>query len=153
MFYIGKLYDHTNGWSACFRQPRATSHCRWLHGYPLAFKFTFGAKILNENDWVLDFGRLKPLKAHLADKYDHKLLVAETDPQLDFLTGLGGLDLANPIVLTGVGCEAFAKQEFDWASQFLRDNYQMSIDLRGLHLHAVEVREHGGNSATFEKDR
>ena len=37
-----KHYGHNIGLSAVFRQPNADhSHCRFLHGYSLAFTFTF----------------------------------------------------------------------------------------------------------------
>ena len=38
-----------------------------LHGYSLQFKFTFEARELDERNWVVDFGGLKPLKAWLED--------------------------------------------------------------------------------------
>jgi 6-pyruvoyltetrahydropterin/6-carboxytetrahydropterin synthase len=38
-----KHYGHNIGLSAVFRQPNADhSHCRFLHGYSLAFTFTLG---------------------------------------------------------------------------------------------------------------
>ena len=48
--------------SCAFRQPQATSHCRFVHGYRLVGKFWFGANELDENNWVVDFGSLKHLK-------------------------------------------------------------------------------------------
>ena len=44
MFMVTKHYPHSLGLSACFRQPRADSHCNQLHGYPLAFTFKFAAE-------------------------------------------------------------------------------------------------------------
>lgn len=147
MYFVTKTYGHDLGLSACFRQWRAESHCRFLHGYPLSFKFTFGAPILDKNNWVFDFGGLKELKQHLVDTYDHKLLVAEDDPELDMLTSLAGLGLADPIVVPFVGCEGFAQSEIDWVRQWLVEKHSHDTMNRGLFVHAVEVREHGGNSA------
>lgn len=154
-YRITKTYGHDLGLSACFRQPRATSHCRFLHGYPLSFKFTFEADQLDQNNWVLDFGSLKPLKQWLCDTFDHKLLVAVDDPQLDYLTGLGGLDLADPLVLTAVGCEAFARMAWGQAEDILyqlgqRANAPLA---RGVRCVEVEVREHGANSAIYMGDK
>ena len=40
-YYSTKTYGHNIGLSAVFRQPNADhSHCHFLHGYSLAFKFT-----------------------------------------------------------------------------------------------------------------
>ena len=45
--------------SCAFRQPKAESHCRFIHGYRLTAKFWFGANQLDKNNWVVDFGSLK----------------------------------------------------------------------------------------------
>jgi 6-pyruvoyltetrahydropterin/6-carboxytetrahydropterin synthase len=71
--YSTKHYGHNIGLSAVFRQPKADhSHCHLLHGYSLAFTFTFGCDELDNKNWVVDFGGLKPLKAWLEDQFDHK---------------------------------------------------------------------------------
>ncbi len=69
---VSCVYD--TGLACVFRQPNADhSHCHLLHGYSLAFKFTFGCKELDNKNWAVDFGGLKPLKAWLEDQLDHKL--------------------------------------------------------------------------------
>lgn len=60
-----KTFGHECGFSVAFRQWRAESHCRLLHGYALAFKFTFEAEELDVRNWVVDFGALKSLKGIL----------------------------------------------------------------------------------------
>ena len=73
-YYSTKTYGHNIGLACVFRQPNADhSHCHLLHGYSLAFKFTFGCKELDNKNWAVDFGGLKPLKAWLEDHFDHKL--------------------------------------------------------------------------------
>lgn len=88
MFLSTKEYGHEIGLSACFRQWRAESHCRLLHGYALAVKFTFGAQEVDVRNWVVDFGSMKSLKQMLQDTFDHTLLVAEDDPKLEVLKQL-----------------------------------------------------------------
>lgn len=154
MFYVDKLYDHTLGWSTCFRQPGAQSHCRDPHGYPLAFKLRFGAHILDNDNWVLDFGGLKPVKAHHADTFDHRTILAADDPHLPaFQTLYAECGFRDIFVLPFVGCEGFAKYSYDWTNAWLHDNYLHSIDTRGLRLVSVTVAEHAGNSATYEGGR
>lgn len=161
LFKVTKTYGHELGLSACFRQWRATSHCRYLHGYPLSFKFTFEAKELDENNWVLDFGGLKEVKAWLAATFDHKLLIAEDDPQRERLEALGkdsvyqtypgnpgGGFLADTLVIPFVGCEGFAKYVHSYVSAWL---YEKNLAPR-VRLASVEVREHGGNSAIYESN-
>lgn len=149
MFAVTKNYDHNLGLSACFRQHRANSHCRFLHGYALAFKLEFVADTLDENNWVLDFGGLKPIKAYLEATFDHKMLVAEDDPQRDELLELAGIGCADPLLVRNVGCEAFAQMVFGFVQQWLDHNHQDGIVNRGLRLASVECREHAGNSAIY----
>ena len=42
--------------SAAFRQPFARSHCKFIHGYRLQAKFWFECEVLDNNNWVVDFG-------------------------------------------------------------------------------------------------
>lgn len=154
MYLVTKTYGHDLGLSACFRQWRAKSHCRFLHGYPLSFKLTFAADDLDENNWVLDFGGLKPVKAWLVENFDHKLLVATDDPERETLVALAGIDqlqkpLADVLVVPTVGCEGFAKYVAGFVNSWLRASMPEAVHGRRLHLVEVEVREHGGNSAIY----
>lgn len=147
MYLVTKTYGHDLGLSACFRQWRAKSHCQFLHGYPLSFKFTFGAQTLDENNWVINFGGLKEVKAWLEQTFDHKMVVAQDDPELDTLTGLALLGLAQPIVLPYVGCEGFARYAFEHVTTWLYENKHSPR----VSLLECEVREHGGNSAIYKR--
>ena len=90
-----KTYGHHIGLACVFRQPKADhSHCHLLHGYSLAFKFTFGCDELDNKNWAVDFGGLKPLKAWLQDNFDHKVALDKTDPHLEKFKELEKLDLA-----------------------------------------------------------
>lgn len=154
MYLVTKTYGHNLGLSACFRQPLAQSHCRFLHGYALAFTFVFGARQLDENGWVKDFGSLKPLKAWLCATFDHKLLVAADDPARKLLLGLAtGYypgdrhvgPLADVVTVERVGCESFASMAWAAANKLITEDERD----RGVHLRSVECREHGANGATY----
>lgn len=143
-----KTFGHELGLSACFRQWRAESHCRFLHGYALAVRVEFEADALDVRNWVVDFGSLKGFKDMLERTFDHKLLVAEDDPFLDDLTQLAGLGLAHPVVVPATGCEAFAKLIYDYAKVWLLDNgYRPRV-----RVVSVEVKEHGANSAIYTEE-
>lgn len=149
MPYIStKTFGHELGLSACFRQWRAESHCRLLHGYALAVKMEFEASELDVRNWVVDFGSLKSLRSMLEDTFDHTLLVADDDPMKDELCGLAGLGLARAVVVPATGCEAFAKLIFECTELWLKDNgYAPRCRIK-----TVEVREHGANSAIYIGD-
>lgn len=150
-----KKFTSEQGLSCVFRQWRAESHCRFLHGYAIWIKFTFEARRLDDNGWVVDFGSLKPLKEQLAATFDHKLVIAEDDPAISTLLGLhSGLydgqqgrapQIADAIVLPGVGCEAFAKHCFNLG----RDHLRMSNLSDRVFVYSCEVGEHDANSAIF----
>jgi len=143
-----KTYGHELGLSAVFRQWRADSHCNMLHGYALAFKFVFEADELDDRNWVVDFGGLKPLKRWLHNTFDHKLIVAIDDPHLEQLVALQRDGLADVLVLPAVGCEAFAELASDKA-------YQVLLELGygdRVRLKSVECKEHGANSALWKAD-
>ena len=81
-YFSSKKYGHERGLSAAFRQWKADSHCRYMHGYSLEFEFKFDANRLDENNWFVDFGALKELELWLRNHFDHKTLVASDDPKL-----------------------------------------------------------------------
>jgi 6-pyruvoyltetrahydropterin/6-carboxytetrahydropterin synthase len=147
MYHVTKHYPHSLGLSVAFRQPGATSHCRHLHGYALAFTFEFAARTLNANNWVIDFGALKPLKAWLQDNFDHKVLVIEGDPALDAINELKYLGYADVIVHARVGMEAFAEHAFQYCARLL---VTMGEHPR-VRLTKVTVAEHEGNSASYSE--
>jgi 6-pyruvoyltetrahydropterin/6-carboxytetrahydropterin synthase len=146
MTYIStKTYGHDIGLSACFRQWKADSHCRFMHGYALAIRVEFEAEELDEKNFVVDFGGLKTFKKVLEDTFDHKTLVAEDDPRYTMFKGLHDLGVIEMVEVEATGCEAFAKMVYDYAEIWLTHNdYSPRVIVR-----SVEVREHGANSAIY----
>lgn len=141
-----KTYGHAVGFSCAFRQWRADSHCRLLHGYALGFKFVFEADELDARNWVVDFGSLKSLKQTLEDTFDHTTIVAEDDPQLPWFREGERLGTLRLVVLPAGGCERFAEYVAGVTEVWLKDNgYAPRVRLR-----SVEVMEHGANSALYE---
>ena len=146
-YYSTKTYGHNIGLSAVFRQPNADhSHCHLLHGYSLAFKFTFGCRDLDNKNWAVDFGGLKPLKAWLEDQFDHKLCLDINDPHLEKFNELEKLDLAEIRLSDGVGAEKFAEHAFRFADNLIT----VKTDGRCF-VESVECMEHGANSAIYSK--
>ena len=143
-YYSTKTYGHNIGLSACFRQPNAHSHCKFLHGYSLAFKFTFACANLDERNWVVDFGGLKPLKKWLEDNFDHKVVLDENDPYLDTFKILENVGLAELNLVDGVGVEMFAKHAYNFADKLVKE----MTDQR-CWVVSVECMEHGANSAVY----
>lgn len=148
LFRSTKSYGHAEGLSCVFRQWRAGhSHCRLLHGYALAFRFVFVAEELDERNWCFDFGGLKPVKAWLHEMFDHTLVVAADDPELETFQHLAGRGIVALRVLPVVGCEAIARIVFEHVAQFVAEAAGGRV-----RLERVEVSEHSGNSASYSED-
>lgn len=149
LFMSTKTYPHSSGFSCTFRQWRARSHCRFLHGYALKFQFTFTAPYLDENGWVVDFGSLKPLKDRIESQFDHTTVVAADDPDLHptfhALRTAGLIQLR--IMEEGVGIEKFAQ----WGLITAEGIVQMQTNGRAS-CWSCEVWEHEGNSAKIVSD-
>lgn len=140
-----KTYGHDVGLSVCFRQWRAQSHCNQLHGYALAIHLEFEAAELDYRNWVIDFGSLAEVKETLRTMFDHTLLVAADDPNVDQLMQLGQFGIATVVVVSNVGCEAFAELVYGAVDHWL----ESSGHKPRVKLVCVDVREHGANQASY----
>ena len=145
-FFCSKKYGHERGFSAAFRQWRADSHCRFMHGYSLEFEFVFGSNKLDENNWVVDFGGLKHLETWLRQNFDHKTLVAFDDPNFTLFEEMHEAEIIDMVSVEGTGCEMFAKMAMDYSSDLIQKIYDDRC-----WVESVTVREHGANSATCKR--
>ena len=122
--------------SCAFRQPKAESHCKFLHGYRLTAKFWFKANQLDENNWVVDFGSLDHLKKLLKKQFDHTTVIDKNDPYIDSFK-----------VMDGVGIEKFAEYCFKVSSDFISEQSEGRCWVDN-----VEVFEHENNSAIYTEN-
>lgn len=146
VYTVTKTYGHETGLSCVFRQHKAESHCRFLHGYALSFTFVFSAGELDERNWVVDFGAFKRLKLRLQNMFDHTLILARDDPHKETLANMAkDFDLADVRILPEVGCEAFAK----WAYYEAKHCIMTAGIYHRVRVLSCTVAEHGANSATY----
>ena len=145
-YYSTKTYAHSVGLSVAFRQWRDDGNCRFMHGYALSVRLEFAADELNEQSWVVGFGKLKSVKQWLQDTFDHKTLICEDDPELAWFREAHKRGILDLIVVKATSSEAFAEMIFDHISEWLKkENLAPRVQ-----LHRVEVREHEGNGAIVE---
>ena len=144
-YFSTKCYGHNIGLSAVFRQPLAHSHCKLLHGYSLSFKFTFGCDELDERNWVVDFGGLKPLKAWLEDTFDHKVVIDVNDPRriICYYYRLKVLQVLYNLKVWG--SKSLLNMSHEKADELVK---QMTDNRRPCVR--VECAEHGVNSTIYE---
>ena len=133
--------------STAFRQPRADSHCRYIHGYQLKAEVTFACNELDNNNWVFDFGGLTDLKHIYKTQFDHTLVVASDDPEIELLKELSARGLAQLRIMTGgVGIERFAEWCFKTADSFVDEATNGRV-----WVESVTVYEHDDNFASYNR--
>ena len=149
MYVSTKRYGPESGFSICYRQYKADSHCHLLHGYALGFDFEFQSPQLDVRNWVCDFGGFKTLKSFLEDYFDHTLLVAHDDPQRTEQEALQDMGLAKVRVVHKTGCEGLAEFLFWYINEvWLRENgYGPETQ---VFCRKVRVYETPNNSAWYE---
>lgn len=147
MYVSTKRYSHEAGLSIAYRQHKADSHCRFIHGYSLAFDFEFESEKLDVRNWVCDFGGFRTLKAFLDEYFDHTLLVSQDDPELKFFKEIDRRGLAQVREVAKTGCEGLSEFLYWYVNEiWLPDNgYNASIHCRKVHVHETPT-----NSAWVE---
>ena len=152
MFVSTKVFD---GFSCCFRQWKAkTTHCQYLHGYGVSFKVWFEGD-LDERNWVWDFGGMKRAKTKIdglspkewMDKmFDHTILVAEDDPQIEGFKSMHNSGIAQVVIVPATGAEKFAEFIYHKLNNFVKTETNERVKVK-----QVEFREHGKNSAIYSE--
>jgi len=135
----------------------------------VGIKLVFASKSLDEKNWVMDFGGLAAFKSWARYTFDHTLLVAIDDPQLELFKSMASLGLndrggvCDLRVVKNVGCEAFAEMAFEEMNKILvayqlgntytsptgetfSARYLLNLSVE---LQSAEVYEHAGNSAIY----
>ena len=150
MFTSTKVFD---GFSCCFRQWKATTtHCQYLHGYGVSFKVWFEGD-LDERNWVWDFGGMKRAKTKIdglspkewMDKmFDHTILVAENDPQIEGFKSMHTSGIAQVVIVPATGAEKFAEFIYHKLNNFVKEETNGRV-----RVGQVEFMEHGKNSAIY----
>ena len=140
-----RSYKEFNGYSTAFRQWRANSHCKYVHGYALRFKVWFEGE-LDERNWVVDFGCFKRngVKDWFKDQFDHTTCIASDDPRLDIFKAMDKTGLIQLRIMEDVGCEKFAEHVFN----YLNDKIKVETEGRAW-VHKVQCWEHGENMAEY----
>lgn len=136
------------------RQPNHDGHCSWIHGHNWSFEFEFACTKLDKCGFVIDFGKLKWLKAWIEERFDHTLVLNETDPMLRYMrnaldTQCGERDgclLAKIVTVPDCSSEGLAS----WLLKTVNELVQEQTDER-VFVRRVSVIEDTRNSATVIK--
>jgi 6-pyruvoyltetrahydropterin/6-carboxytetrahydropterin synthase len=145
--------EYVDAFPVAYRQWKADSHCNLIHGYSFSMKFHFGTNDLDVRNWAADYGGLKELKEVLQDQFDHTLLVAENDPELEIYKELERRKIAKLTILPKLGCEGLADQLYKYVNAVYIPDYWGPSEANRLWCFRVEVRETQSNMAFREGHR
>ena len=151
-YQSSKVFD---GFSTVFRQWKAnTTHCRFVHGYGISFKVYFEGD-LDERNWVWDFGGMKRAKTQIDGMspkawmdymFDHTLIVAEDDPELQAFQQMDTVGVAQVRVIPATGAEKFSEYIYNKLNEFV------DIETNGrVRVTKVKFMEHGKNAAYYSE--
>ena len=152
MFTSTKVFD---GFSTVFRQWKAeNTHCRFLHGYGISFKVWFEGE-LDHRNWVWDFGGMKRAKTQIDGMspkawmdymFDHTLIVAEDDPEVEAFKQMDKAGVAQVRVIPATGAEKFAEYIYTKLNDFVKTETDGRVKVT-----KVKFAEHGKNAAYYSE--
>ncbi len=145
--------EYTDAFPVAYRQWRADSHCNLIHGYSFSMRFYFGTDDLDVRNWAADYGGLKELKSTLKDFFDHTLLVAEDDPELETYKLLEQKNMARLTILPRLGCEGLADMLYRYINGVYIPDLWGKAEAERLWCFKVEIRETQSNMAYREGHR
>jgi len=147
-----KVFD---GFSTVFRQWKAeTTHCRFVHGYGISFKVYFEGE-LDHRNWVWDFGGMKRAKTQIDGKspkewmdymFDHTMVIAEDDPELEAFKQMDKAGVAQVRVIEATGAEKFAEYIYSKLNEFVKTETDNRVKVT-----KVKFMEHGKNAAYYSE--
>ena len=140
-----RSFKKFSGYSTTFRQWRAESHCRFLHGYALEFKIWFQGD-LDHRNWVCDFGSFKRngIKKLLEQTFDHTTVIAADDPHLQEFKELEEKGVIQLRVIPHVGCEKFAEWVFHAVDAIVQEESAGRVS-----IYKVQCWENDKNMAEY----
>ena len=151
-FQSSKVFD---GFSCVFRQWKAeTTHCRFVHGYGISFKVYFEGE-LDDRNWVWDFGGMKRAKTLIDGKqpkawmdymFDHTMVIAEDDPEIEAFKQMDKAGVAQVRVIPATGAEKFAEYIYTKLNVFVKKETDGRVKVT-----KVKFAEHGKNAAYYSE--
>ena len=124
------------------RQHRHDVHCSFVHGHNWDIFITFACDNLDENGFVVDFGKLKFLSEWIRKNLDHACVFAHADPLREKLAAAAP-EAWKIYEAESCSCEGLAEHLLKVFDALVRENSNNRV-----WVCAVEVSEDKKNSAT-----
>src|SRR5262245_2226328 len=137
---------------ACHRIPDHKGKCRFLHGHSYRAFVTIESEVLDDQDMVMDFADLDPLKVWIDLNLDHNTILHKSDSALFDLLHEINPD-RRPMVCEKVPtAEVIAKMIHEQAVKFLERDYSAEYENGEFRVTQVVVFETETSSATYRPD-
>jgi len=121
--YTSTKYFHEIG-PCAYRNWMSQTDCYLLHGYCRSFNFVFGAKHLDRQNFVVDFGGLKDIKRQLEDWFDHTIILQADDPLVETFRILDQKMHCRLRTFPIISCEGLAQYVGEYVNHMLEERTQ-----------------------------
>ena len=125
------------------RQHRHDGHCSFVHGHNWDISVTFACYNTDENGFVVDFGKLKFLKAWIDEHLDHACVFSKDDPVVDKLRAAAP-EAWNIYIVDLCSCEGLSAHLYKFFNKMVREHTDSRV-----RVVAVEVSEDKKNTAYY----
>lgn len=126
------------------RQPGHDGHCAFIHGHNWTVTITFACHETDANGFVVDYGKLKYLRAWLDQHLDHACVFREDDPLREALVAAAP-EAWKIYLVADCSNEGLARHLCDTFDALVRTE----TDGRAW-VTAVEMEEDSRNAARYE---
>ncbi len=108
------------------RQHLHDGHCSFVHGHNWDISIVFTCDSLDENGFVVDFGKLKFIKKWIDENLDHACLFSQSDPLKDVLKNAAP-QAWHIYELESCSCEGLANHLLKIFDALVRENTQNRV--------------------------
>lgn len=129
-----------------YRQWKSDTHCNQIHGYSFSFRFDFECDDLDARNWCMDYGGLRDLKDKLEEWFDHKTLVAQDDPHIDWYREAQKRGIMKITEVERTGCEGLADFLYKYVNGILLPSFG-DTEAKRVWCCSVQVQETDANMA------
>ncbi len=124
------------------RQHLHDGHCSFVHGHNWDISITFACEELDENGFVVDFGKLRFIKSWIEEHLDHACVLAKADPLKSALISAAP-EAWKVYEVDSCSCEGLAAHLLEVFDAMVRENTSGRVRVM-----SVEVSEDRKNAAT-----
>ncbi len=115
---ITKTYSNLK---AAHRQWRHPGHCHFAHGENWVVHLTIGCHQLDDQNFVVDYGGLRPVRNWLEYLLDHTLLIDQDDPARDTFQALHDAKLCDLRIVPSASAEGLCRFILQKAEQIVHE--------------------------------